>query len=90
VAVIGAGASGLAGAKCLLDEVLIEHISVADEITLTLCATSLTASCPNCGTLSTRVQSRYRRTLHDLPSAGCPVHLIVYVRRLSTCNEESV
>ncbi len=62
-------------------EVLIEHISVADEITLTLRPTSLTASCPSCGTLSTRVQSRYRRTLHDLPSTGHPVHLILHVRR---------
>lgn len=62
-------------------EVLIEHVSVADEITLTLRPTSLTASCPRCGTLSTQVQSRYRRTLHDLPSTGRPVHLILHVRR---------
>lgn len=67
----------------------ISQIQVADEITLTLCATSLSASCPNCGTSSTRVQSRYTRTLHDLPSHGRPVHLIIHVRRFfcqkSTC-----
>jgi transposase len=72
--------------------ILIEQISVADEITLTLRTMSPTASCPNCGTLSTRVQSRYSRTLHDLPSTGRPVDLIVHVRRFfctkSTCAQK--
>ncbi len=64
-----------------LPGLLIEHVDIADEITLMLRTTSPTASCPTCGTSSTRVQSRYRRTLHDLPSAGRPVHLIVHLRR---------
>ena len=72
-----------------LPDLLIEHVDIADEITLILRTTSPTASCPTCGTSSTRVQSRYRRTLHDLPSAGRPVHLIVHLRRFfckkSTC-----
>jgi zinc-finger of transposase IS204/IS1001/IS1096/IS1165 len=54
---------------------------VADEIMLTLRTTSPTASCPSCGTLSTRVQSRYTRRLHDLPSSGRPVSLMLHVRR---------
>src|SRR5690242_6023869 len=61
--------------------VLIERICVADEITLVGRTTSPTASCPSCGTLSSRVQSRYTRKLQDLPSGGCPVHLILSVRR---------
>lgn len=64
-----------------LPEVLIEQIRVTDEITLTLRTTSPTASCPSCGTASQRIQSRYTRRLHDLPSNGRPVHLIVHVRR---------
>jgi transposase len=67
----------------------ISQIQVADEISLPLHAMSSSASCPNCGTSSTHVQSRYTRTLHDLPSGGRPVHLMLHVRRFfckkSTC-----
>ncbi len=53
---------------------------------------SPTASCPNCGTISQRVQSRYSRTLHDLPVNGRPLHLILHVRRFfckkSTCAQK--
>jgi len=70
-------------------ERLLEHVDVADEITLILRATSPTASCPDCGTVSTRTHSHYRRIVHDLPSRGCLVHVILNVRRFrcqkSTC-----
>ena len=66
-----------------LPEVDIEQVNVADEITLTLCTTSRTASCPSCGTASQRTQSRYTRRLRDLPSNGRPVHLVLHVRRFS-------
>ena len=73
-------------------EVRIEQVQVAHEITLTLRTTSSTASCPRCGTRSTRVQSRYTRRLHDLPSGGRPVCLILHVRRFfctkSTCAQK--
>jgi transposase len=62
-------------------EVRIEQVQVAHEITLTLRTTSSTASCPRCGTRSTRVQSRYTRRLHDLPASGRPVYLMLHVRR---------
>lgn len=42
---------------------------------------SPTAACPECGTISTRIHSRYCRTLHDLPNRGRPVHLVLQVRR---------
>jgi transposase len=75
-----------------LPEVVIEQVQVADEITLTLRTTSPTASCPSCGTRSTRVQSRYTRRLHDLPSSGRPVSLMLHLRRFfctkSTCAQK--
>jgi transposase len=75
-----------------LPEVLVEHVNVADEITLTLRTTSRTAACPSCGTISKRVQSRYTRRLHDLPCSGRPVQLILHVRRFfcttSTCAQK--
>ncbi len=64
-----------------IPDVLIEQVEVADEITLTLRTASPTACCPSCGTRSSRVQSRYRRTLHDLPASGRAVTLVIQVRR---------
>jgi transposase len=59
----------------------ISQVTVTDEMTLTLHSTSPTAVCPECGTISTRIHSRYRRTLHDLPTCGRLVHLVLQVRR---------
>src|SRR5260370_41783012 len=74
-------------------EVLIKQVNIADEITLTMNTTSLTTACPSCGTDSSRIQSRYTRTLHDLPASGRPVHLIVHARRFfctkSTCAQKT-
>ncbi|TMD64641.1 MAG: hypothetical protein E6I91_10810 [Chloroflexi bacterium] len=58
-----------------IPDVLIEQVEVADEITLALRTASPTACCPSCGTISSRVQSRYSRTLHDLPASGRAVTL---------------
>ena len=64
-----------------LPEAQVERVDVAEEITLTLRTTSPTASCPSCGTQSSQIQSRYTRTLRDLPSGGRPIRLIMHVRR---------
>ncbi len=64
-----------------LPTVEVEEVEIAEEITLTLRTTSPTASCPSCGTASSRIQSRYTRTLRDLPSVGRPIRLIMHVRR---------
>src|SRR4051794_39610263 len=40
-----------------------------------------TAVCPLCGTRSTHIQSRYRRTLSDLPSQGRRVVVTLSARR---------
>src|SRR5712691_13565400 len=61
----------------------VEGVEVAEEITLILRTTSPTTPCPSCGTVSSRIQSRYTRVLRDLPSVGHPIRLIVHVRRFS-------
>ena len=75
-----------------LPDVEVEGVEVAEEITLTLRTTSPTAPCPSCGTVSSRIQSRYTRVLRDLPSVGHPIRLIVHVRRFfckkSTCAQK--
>jgi transposase len=72
----------------LLD-VEVERVEIAEEIRLSLRTVSPTALCPSCGIASSRIQSRYTRTLRDLPSVGRPLRLIMHVRRFfcqkSTC-----
>jgi transposase len=73
-------------------DIKVERVEVAEEITLTLRTVSPTAFCPSCGTASSRIQSRYTRTLRDLPSAGRPLRLIMHVRRFfcqkNTCAQK--
>jgi transposase len=75
-----------------LPDVQVEEVEVAFEITLTLRTTSPMAPCPSCGTQSSHIQSRYTRTLRDLPSIGRPIRLILHVRRFfcqkSTCAQK--
>src|SRR5712692_9397637 len=75
-----------------LPHVQVEGVEVAEEITLTLRTTSPTVPCPSCGTQSSHIQSRYTRTLRDLPSIGRPIRLIMHVRRFfckkSTCAQK--
>src|SRR5436190_15260037 len=75
-----------------LPDIEVEGVEVAEEITLTLRTISPTASCPSCGTASSRIQSRYTRTLYDLPSRGRPIRLIMHVGRFfckeSTCTQK--
>jgi transposase len=75
-----------------LPNVEVEGVEGAEEITLTPCTTSPTAPCPSCGTVSSRIQSRYTRVPRDLPYVGHPIRLIVHVRRFfckkSTCAQK--
>src|SRR5260370_33145936 len=64
-----------------LSDLVIEQVRMTNEVTITVRAASPTAPCPCCGTLSKRIQSRYTRTLRDLPASGRPVHLVLHVRR---------
>jgi transposase len=75
-----------------LPDVEVEGVEVTEEIILTLRTVSATALCPSCGAASSRIQSRYTRTLRDLPSVGRPIRLIMRVRRFfckkSTCAQK--
>jgi transposase len=71
-----------------LADLVIEQVSVTKEVTITVRAASPTTSCPCCGTIAKRVQSRYTRTLRDLPVSGRSACLIVRVRRFF-CQEKT-
>lgn len=65
----------------------LDTITTDDQtIHVTMTATHPTAMCPVCGMASTRVHSRYQRTLHDLPWAGHTVAVQLTVRRFVCAN----
>lgn len=63
---------------------------VLDRTTLTLEAEATTpcAPCPRCGTISHQIHDRYDRHPTDLPWRGCPVRLILRVRRFRCPNPQ--
>ena len=60
---------------------LAEIRFAAPELIVTATARRRVVACPKCGHASTRVHSRYSRTLSDLPWHGLRVRLDVHVRR---------
>lgn len=60
-----------------LDEIAFRE----DQLVVTARARRRVVACPMCGQGSTRVHSRYHRTLADLPWHGLRVHLELGVRR---------
>jgi transposase len=67
----------------------IQQLVPSDEaIIIEAVLTAATATCPCCGTAATRVQSRYWRTLADLPWQGVPVRVHLQVRRF-WCDQQS-
>lgn len=52
-----------------------------DQLVLHVTATSPSALCPLCQQPATRLHSRYRRVVKDLPCAGQHVQLILHVRK---------
>lgn len=56
------------------------------QLRLTLIPTTSDASCPRCHALSTRVHSRYTRTVADLPWADYQVFFSIHVRRFFCSN----
>jgi transposase len=57
-------------------------------ITLEAEATTTSASCPGCGTVSQQIHDRYDRHPADLPWRGCPVRLLLHVRRFRCSNPQ--
>ena len=63
-------------------ELRLEHVAFAEDlITITAMGRRREVACPLCGVRALRVQSRYTRTLADLPWQGVRVRLLVTVRR---------
>jgi transposase len=61
----------------------IERIEVAaGKIVVIARSQAKSSCCPRCGEPSTKIHSRYQRSLADLPSHGCAVEIQVLVRRL--------
>ncbi|WP_031487778.1 ISL3 family transposase [Streptomyces bicolor] len=66
--------------------VVIEGVAVDDELVVVRATISAErAACPACGTLSTRVHSRYIRRLADTAVGGRPVVIELQVRRFRCC-----
>ena len=60
----------------------LDSIEVHEQTVLIhLHATSLTATCPRCGTAGSRVHSRYQRTVADLAFGGRSLELKLLVRK---------
>lgn len=77
----------LLGVLFRFDGLVVEEMIVNDgAITLVAVATTHFAACPRCKRPSTRVHSRYWRTLHDLPWADVAVTLHLRVRRFRCTN----
>lgn len=64
----------------------------AEEITFMVISTQPQGLCPLCGEATSRVHSRYERTLQDLPCSGVRVRLRLQVRRFfcakPTCSRQ--
>ena len=65
------------------DGLELTHLERGDDhLRLHVTSTSSSCSCPVCGQPATRLHSRYRRMVKDLPCAGQQVQLILHVRKL--------
>ena len=53
----------------------------AGAVQIELSATRSSSQCPSCGRLSSRVHSRYWRTISDLPWEGIPVSILLRARK---------
>ncbi|WP_338933140.1 transposase family protein [Streptomyces netropsis] len=67
-----------------LEAVLVEQVGVEEGVLRIAARTrdGLALSCPDCGTASGRVHSRYRRRVADVAVGGRPVVIELTVRRL--------
>ncbi|MGE7157376.1 ISL3-like element ISMex26 family transposase [Methylorubrum rhodesianum] len=67
---------------------VVDHIEVGAGLTITARPTAASARCPRCDGISSRVHSRYIRTLSDLPVAGRRVVITISVRRFRCVGTE--
>lgn len=67
---------------------VVDHIEVEAGLTITARPKAASARCPRCEGASSRMHSRYTRTLSDLPVAGRRVVITVSVRRFRCVGPE--
>jgi transposase len=68
----------------------VEHVrKTIAGLTVVVRTTTSTSICPVCGQASSRVHSRYTRTLADLPWSGRTVQLHVQVRRFARVGQRA-
>ena len=68
-------------------QLIVEEVIVETERIMINCRSRLSAPrCPSCRRVSSRMHSRYKRRIADLPWQGCPVVLCIHVRRLRCAN----
>src|SRR5215467_2567907 len=76
----------------LLPDATCLHLQFLDAsqttITAVVTTTSQEAECPFCHGRSTRIHSRYVRSVADLPWMGCAVRLELHVRRFFCSNAQ--
>lgn len=66
----------------------VEQVSQTEEtLVITACATTSSASCPDCQRVSSQVHSISTRSPKALPSSGRPVRLQLQVRRFRCANQ---
>jgi transposase len=66
----------------LPDHLVIDQVHVLYEcVTISVRSTALSAGCPLCSQPATRIHSRYRRTVADVPSGGRQLVLSLIVRK---------
>ena len=65
---------------------VVQVLPTPERITILTQPLSATAACPDCGTTSSHLHSRYERTLGDLPWPGRPVMLRIQARRFRCCH----
>lgn len=58
-----------------------QPIMTSDGLVLDVEVETVNAPCPGCHVWSSRIHSRYTRTVKDLPTSGLQVHLSLHVRR---------
>lgn len=67
---------------------VVDHIEAGAGLAITARPKTASARCPRCDGVSSRVHSRYTRTLSDLPVAGRRVVITVSVRRFRCVGPE--
>ena len=60
---------------------VVQILPTPERVTILTQPLAATAACPDCGTMSSHLHSRYERTLGDLPWQGRPVVLRIQARR---------